>query len=75
MISSSPTFGNWALEKQYNAAQFYLSQEKSSSLNETQRLQLGALHMQATYGTCIPGVLLPDLQGSSTLIKKKREEE
>ncbi|CAG9330952.1 unnamed protein product [Blepharisma stoltei] len=75
MISSSPTFGNWDLTKQFMAAQFYLSQEKPLSLSETQRMTLGALHMQATYGPCIPGILQPDMQNYNTSYKRKWEEE
>lgn len=72
MISNSPHFQNWPLEKQYMAAQFYLSSERPLFINEAQRSKLMALHMQAIYGSCKEGVLLPEIQNCSKAERKRR---
>lgn len=72
MNSSLYHFPNWSLEKQFAAAQYYLTIDKPQIINEAQKSQLMALHMQATYGPYKEGVLLPEIQNCTRSEKSKR---
>ena len=72
MFSNSSHFQNWPLEKQYMAAQFYLTTEKPLFINEAQKSKLMALHMQAVYGSCKEGILLPEIQNCTKAERKRR---
>ena len=72
MFSSAP-FSLWPLDKQYNAAQYYLNTQNSLSfINEAQKSKLMALHMQIVYGSCKEGILLPEIQNCSQAERKRR---
>ena len=71
MYNSSP-YTAWPLEKQYTAAQFFLKEDKPLFINEAQKCQLMALHMQVMYGSCKEGLLLPEIQHCSQSERNKR---
>ena len=72
MFSSAP-FPLWPLDKQYNAAQYYLNTQKSLSfINEAQKSQLMALHMQIAYGSCKEGIILSEIQNCSMVERRRR---
>jgi hypothetical protein len=72
IMSKSSPFHVWPLEKQYLAAQFYLNEEKPLFINDAQKSQLMALHMQVVYGSCKEGILLPEIQKCTPVERKKR---
>lgn len=65
-------FHNWSLEKQYAAAEYYLKTCNPQLINESQKSQLNALHMQISYGPYKEGLLLPEIQTCSQTEKIKR---
>ncbi|OMJ70047.1 hypothetical protein SteCoe_32066 [Stentor coeruleus] len=65
-------FHNWSLEKQYAAAEYYLKSCNPQIINESQKSQLNALHMQISYGPYKEGLLLPEIQNCSQNEKAKR---
>lgn len=71
---SSP-FDTWNISKQYLAAQYYLAEERPIFINEAQRAQLGALHLQTSHGPHDERNILPELLQCPPPERKRREDE
>lgn len=75
MAISELAFSSWPLSKQYLAAHYYLSEEKPISITESQRAQLGSLHLFVSFGQHSDNVNVPELNKCTPSEKKKRIEE
>ena len=64
-------FADWPIVKKYLACHYFLSEEKPSVITESQRAQLGALHLYVTHGPCGENTDLTEF-ARCTLAEKRR---